>query len=159
MTTNRAVQLRNALVTELGDRLAVPVAAMVIPDYTPEELADGPRVGVRHISRGLNHDMGPDQNNVVVSVTFFGITAAGAGYDHTRDGYRAEELKLNDQYEETIQQIIGLFTPGGALSRERLVDFRLDAVTQEQAFDVPHYYENGVWVSAVDLTYFDTMDE
>ena len=156
---SRATKLRDALVAAVAPLVDAPVDAMVIPDWTPEELNAGPRIGVRHVGRELGVVMGPDANTVLISVGVFGLAAVAQGYDVSREGYRQKELELADSFDDLWEEVFHLFSPSGPLANQYFADHRLTAASQDQAFDVTHYHENGVWASALDLTYFDTLDE
>lgn len=156
---SRASNLRDTIRDEVAKDTELPVVSVVVPSFSPEELKAGPRVAVKAVRRQLEVAMGPDLRQVDISVALFGLSAEASGFDITKDGYREQEVELCDSYDTTMEELIGLFVPGGRLSRAYLAGHRIDDITQETLFDLPHYYENGIYVSAFTVTYVDTLDE
>jgi hypothetical protein len=156
---SRASDLRDGIVTELSNLLAVPVRAFVVVDWAREELLSGPQVGVRHSSRTFGIDMGPDTRTVNIQIAVVGVAPEFAGYETKQDDYRDAQLAKCDEYDGIVEQAMALWTPEGTLSHLGVADHRFNNMTQDQAFDSAHYYENGLWFGAFEVEYIDTIDE
>jgi hypothetical protein len=130
------------------------VEAFYVPNYTREQLESGPRIVVRNAGRTLTHRQGPDAREVQIQVGVIGVVP-----EQSSTTYRTDELSQLDEYDELIEQIIGLWTPEGPLTRAGMAEHSFESIEQVTAFDAQKLYGEGVFLSILQLTYRDSEDE
>lgn len=129
------------------------VTAFVVPNFTKEQLVDGPQVAVRTGGRELEVDQGPDTTKVVIEVGVVGALPQGSS-----SNYRAEEVAACDVFDGLMEEVIAFWMNGGPLSGCALAEHRFDTIEQAINFDPQKLYNDGIWLSLVQLTYQDTVD-
>lgn len=160
---SRASELRDALVAELTERLPdETVEAFLVPNYEREDLEDSegnpePRIVVRVAGRDIRVMQGPDERYVVMDVGVVGIGPAKT--ETTPSGYRIEELARCDVYDGLMESVIALWTPNGPLVGLALANHRFASISQAIQFDADRLYNASIWLSMIQLTFFDCIDE
>lgn len=153
--TSRAAALRDAVASELTTELAgtATVSAFMVPRWSREELATGPRVGVRIGGRALTLGQGVDVTDVQIEIGVVAITASGVG----ATDYSAEELAQIDAADALLEQIIELWTKGGPLTNKGLAEHAPIAIEQAIQFDAEQL-DSGVYLTMIRVTYRDSED-
>lgn len=158
---SRASDLRDDIVEQLKLRLSIDddrIDAFLVPDFDREELIE-PRVGVRIGEREFQIDQGPEHRDVFIEIGVLGLTnEADESLPATKESFRQQQVDSADVLDALMEEIIGLWTPHGVLSRPGLADHKFMAITQPAAFDPKQLYDNGVWVAIIRLQYRDTKD-
>jgi hypothetical protein len=155
---SRASDVRDALAAALRlQDLGATVDVFLIPAYDREELIDSPRVVVRVGGRELTIDQGADTRNIVIEVGVVGVTPLREELD--TDEYREAQIAKCDEFDELMEQVIGLFTPDGPLRSEPMAGHQFFDLTQAIQFDPQKLYSENTWLSLIRLTYTDSIDE
>jgi hypothetical protein len=156
---SRLSNLRDAVAAHLSTELTTTVETTVVSNFLPEDL-DEPIIAVKSGDRVIEIDMGVDSRvaTIIVSVLGRKPTAQGFNTDPTAS-YRAQEVAACDVYDQIAEDVLAVWTPLTNYARTPIAGHRLTAVTQDVGFDVPAYYENGVWFSNIVLTFYDYHDE
>lgn len=155
---SRASDVRDAVITALTERLpSETVEAFIVPSYTREELADGPRIAVRYGNREMVVDQGPDERDITIEIGVVGVTPPNE--QASDEAYRAAQVVACDAFDGLMESVIALWTPNGVLSRCGMAEHRFTGITQAIQFDPDSLYKNGIWLSMVALTYQDTVDD
>lgn len=158
----RASDLRDAIASELKERLesfdADRIDTFLIPDYEKDEL-QAPRIGVRVGRREVEVDQGPDNRQVTIEIGVIGLTEeVDPALPGTKASMRAQAVAASDRLDEIIEDILSVWTPCGPLSRGVIAEHSFVSIGQPYAFDPKQLYQNGVWVSIVEVTYRDCKD-
>ena len=157
---SRASNLRDAVVQAIADGLpGQRVESTVVANYSQEDLSE-PVVAVRVDTRTVSVEMGPDERSLDITVLVLNRVPDATGFPtDARDDYRQAEVIANDENDSLVESIIGLWSPATELSRTTLAGHRFNSITQETVVDVASYFENGIWYSALSLTFYDYHDE
>jgi hypothetical protein len=157
---SRKGALRNAVATAIASiNPSLPnVEPVVAPLYGTVDLAT-PRCPVWVAGTTREQVQGPDWNTAVIGVGVVGVTFNAEGYSLTDDSIREQELQAADALDTLMDQIVAMVTPNLADQLYLLADHRFQSVTQPLQMDTALYRENGVWLSAIFLTYLDQMDD
>jgi len=157
---SRASTLRDAVAQVISNALpTVIVQTCVVANYRPEDL-DQPIVAVQIDQRTITVDMGPSSRLLDIQVSILGRSPSQTGYPtDAKSAYREAEVAACDIYDQLAEDVIGLWTPATPLSQSVLAEHRLTSLTQEVSFDVPSYYENGIWFTTIRLQFYDYHDE
>jgi len=157
---SRASDLRDAVITEIDTRIAgQTVEAFIVPHYTREELAAGPKIAVRVAERETEVDQGPENRLVIIEVGVVGVTPALTG--DVTSAHRAQEVAACDVFDGLMESIIALWSPAGPLASRTagLAQHRFVGIEQPILFDPQKLYSDGLWLSLIRLTYFDSVDD
>ena len=153
---SRASDLRDGIVTELTTDFggSYSIEAFITPRWTREELASGPRVGVRIGGRELTLGHGADQTDVTIQVGVVGITPDGAS---ATEGYKKLELDAVDAYDALLESIVALWMNRGRLMGKGVAEHYPVSITQAIQFDAQQL-ERGVYLTLIEITYRDSED-
>jgi hypothetical protein len=155
---SRQSLVRDAVVAELKTRISgYPIESFIVPHYRREDLEAGPRICVRSGARELRVDQGPDGRDVMIEVGVIGITKERKEIDE--ESYRNAIVADADLFDGVMETLIALWTPNGPLSRVGLAEHRFVGIDQAINFDAAKLYNDGIWLSMIQLTYQDTVDE
>lgn len=146
------------MITELQSALTgQTIEAFIIPSYTREELSSGPRIAVRYGAREMEVNQGPDQRTVAIEIGVVGVLPERG--DASEDSYRLASVAACDSFDLLTEQVIALWTPNGTLSRSGLANHRFVRIRQSINFDPKKLYEEDIFLSMVEVTYEDAIDE
>lgn len=165
MSDDRQADLQDAVAAAINAKglSGVPEAkAVVRPLYKPEDedLAEGePAVPVWIGGEEITSDQGPDWNTTIIAVGVCGTTFDAEGYSLTQDSIRLQELVRARQLNAILLRIQKLFTPDLDRDLYLLADHRFQDISRPIHLDTSLYRENGIWLSALMLTYMDQLDE
>ncbi|QDT07796.1 hypothetical protein K227x_62240 [Rubripirellula lacrimiformis] len=155
---SRASDVRDAVAEAIKERLTdQTVETFLVPHYTREELDSGPRIIVRFGARELRVDQGPDERDIEIEVGTVGVTPERK--DHEESVYRAAQVAACDGFDGLMESVIALWTPNGPLSRCGMAEHAFDSIDQAINFDATKLYNEGIWLSMIQLTYRDSQDE
>ena len=153
---SKASDVRDAVLAAIDEELPdETVEAFIVPSFTREELASGPRVIVRVGGREFAIDQGVDETSVLIEVGVVGL--APKREDHSVE-YRTEMLAVIDTFDHLMESVIALFINGGALSRAPMSNHWLNGASQIIQLDAQKFYADGIWLSVIQLTYRDSED-
>lgn len=156
---SRLSDLRDAVAAHLTSELTTSVVTSVVSNFTPEEL-DEPVIAVKSGDRVITIDMGTDSRLVSIVVSVLGRKPTAQGYDtDATASYRAQEVAACDVYDQVCEDVLAVWTPLTDYARTPIAGHRLQTVTQEVGFDIPAYYENGIWFTNITLEFYDYHDE
>lgn len=156
---SRATELRDALITELSDRLTdvgsvQPVSLLV---YDRNEFIEKPIVLVRIAGRELFATQGPDDLMVLVDVLIAATIPKRTGNSDAE--YRQELVAHYDSFDGTFESLLDLWVPDGPLKNKAIADFRFVSIEEVVGFEMDELYRDGVYLSWIQLKYQDTFDE
>jgi hypothetical protein len=134
------------------------VEAVVAPLYRAVDLSD-PRCPVWEAGVEVQQVQGPDWNTQTIGVGVVGRTFDAEGYSLSEDSIRTQELQAADALNNLLKQITAKVSPETAPELYLLADHRFQSVSRPMQMDTALYRENGVWLSAIFLTYLDQDDE
>ncbi|EMI19090.1 hypothetical protein RMSM_03986 [Rhodopirellula maiorica SM1] len=154
---SRASDVRDAVIAAIKEQMPdETVEAFVMPRYTREELASGPRIAVRFARRDLRVEQGPDERDVIIHAGVVGVMPPNDGHGST---YRAQEVAAFDAIDTLMEQVIALWTPNGVLASCGMAEHWFRTITQPFVLDEKELKDNSNFVSLVQLTYTDSLDE
>lgn len=157
---SRASDLRDELVTELSTRFpTTTIETFVIPDWEREELNSTPRLGVRFADREV--DSIEDQRTVTIEIGVIALIEFSDGDEtgQTKADLRAKQVEISDACDGVVEDVIALWTPKGPLFRVGFADHRFHELKQVRGFDPKQLYDNGVWLSVIQVHFKDIEDE
>lgn len=111
---------------------------------------------MRNGGRSLTYDQGPDTIDVLVEVGVIGITPQKSDAATT---FRVEELAACDELDGLMEEVIALFIPNGPLRLTGMAGHRFNAIEQVVQFDPRLLYNDGIWLSIIQLTYTSEEDD
>ncbi len=156
---SRLSELRDAVAEHLTANLTTSVVTSVVSNFTPEEL-DDPVIAVKSGDRVVQIDMGADSRVVTIVISVLGRKPKAEGFaTEPTASYRQQEVTACDAYDLVAENVLAIFTPLTDYARCPIAGHRLTSVTQEVGFDIPAYYENGVWFTNITLEFYDYDDE
>lgn len=153
----RSGEVRDAVVAEL--KKAFPdetVESFVVPNHTREELEKGRRVLVRFATRNIELEQGPDSREVVLNI---GVTGIGPSRTASGVDYRTEEVIAVDKLEGLMESIIELWLVDGPLARCPMAEHSFTDIDQTFQFDADRFYNHGIYLTMIQVTYRDSRDD
>lgn len=155
---SRASNLRDEVKDAIASALPTnTVEVFLVPRYSREELQSGPRIVVRTGGRDVRTMQGPDERDVIIEVGIVGATPESKSSSESIN--RAAVVAAGDAFDGLMEQVIALWSPNGTLSRYGLAEHRFVGISQAINFDPNKLYNDGVWLSLIQLTYQDSIDE
>lgn len=155
---SRSSAVRDAIVADLVIQFPdETVETFILPDFTREELAIERRIGVRTGSRSILIDQGVDERRVTIEVAVLGVVPEKTGT--TDAAYRSQVTTACDGFDLLMESIIAKWTPDGVFRYAAMADHRFVSLQQTVQFDVSKLYSEGFWLSLIELTYQDCLDE
>lgn len=155
---SRASEVRDAVLEAIQEHLTdQTVEAFLVPNYDDEELMEGPRIVVRFGAREIQIDQGPDERDIQIEIGVVGVTPKRE--TRSKEEYRAAQVAACDTFDGLMESVIALWTPNGPLRHYGMADHRFVSIEQAVNFDAAKLYNDGVWLSIIQLTYQDTFDD
>ena len=157
---SRASDLRDAVAALISTEVpSVTVETTVVPNYGIDDL-DSTVISVRVESRAISVEMGPAERTVDIGVAIMAKAPQASGFPlDAKNDYRAKELEVNDELDTLAETVLGIWTPPTTIARTELAGHRFTNISQENALEIPSYFENGIWFSSITITFFDYCDE
>lgn len=155
---SRRSDLRDAVVVALQERLPDEnIESFIVNDYTQDDLEEGPRIVVRVGTRKLSSDQGPDDQRVLIEIGVIGATKE-RGTSEPSD-HRKDLVKDCDSFDDLMDSVVSQWVPNGPLSQKGLAEHSFQMISQPFDFDPKKIRNEGIWLSMIQLTYLDSVDD
>ncbi len=168
---SKASNVRDAVISRLQVHLAghqlldatKKIQPFWTPDFSRDDLDDGPILGVACGGREINSLMGPDETRVLINVGVFGLPDISQLASLAENEARLVNVKSGDKWDGILEDALSLWigsgSSAGPMAREAQAGHWFKTVEQTAIYDPSLFKDERIWAGFFTVTYEDQDDQ